>query len=254
MILPKKPAMKLHYLQHVPFEGLGIIEDWAKAQSAEINCTRLFADEKLPPLESFDWLVVMGGPMGIYDHEDHPWLIAEKKLIRAAIDANKTVLGICLGAQLIADVLGAKVYPGPQKEIGWFPIRRSAGAPEWLPEELTVFHWHGDTFDIPNGATRLAASVACENQGFIYNNRVVALQFHLETTPESMEALIENCADELPNVDDASSFIAHSEPNKNNEEGTIVYIQTAEQISAGRSHFGKINEAMKDLLDDQLNA
>jgi len=139
--------MKLHWLQHVPFEGLGIIEEWAETNSFEFSCTRLHADEQLPRIGSFDWLVVMGGPMGIYDHEEHPWLVAEKRFIKNAIDAGKTVLGICLGAQLIADVLGAKVYAGPQKEIGWFPIRRAEGAPEIIPEELTAFHWHGDTFD-----------------------------------------------------------------------------------------------------------
>jgi len=241
--------MKLHWLQHVPFEGLGIIEKWAEANGFEITCTRLHAGEQLPEIETFDWLVVMGGPMGIYDHDEHPWLVAEKQFIKAAIDADKTVLGICLGAQLMADVLGAKVYPGPQKEIGWFPIRRSDGAPQLLPENLTVFHWHGDTFEIPEGAIRLASSTACHNQGFIFNNRAIALQFHMETTPESMEALIENCGEELPNVDDASSFVAHAEPNDKNEAGSSVYIQTAEQMRKGLPNIGKINAAMERLLN-----
>ncbi len=223
--------MKLHWLQHVPFEGLGMIEEWAKAQRAEIRVTRLFNNEFLPDVDAFDWLVVMGGPMGIYDYDAHPWLVAEKQFIKQAIDADKTILGICLGAQLIADVLGAKVHPGPQKEIGWFPIQRSADAPHLLPEEPTVFHWHGDTFELPAGAIRLASSEACKNQGFIYNNRVVALQFHLETTPESMEALIENCSHELVDA---------------------PFIQTAEQIRAERPNLRKINAAMKHLLD-QLN-
>ncbi len=245
--------MKLHWLQHVPFEGLGIIEKWVEANGFGISCTRLHAGEQLLGIGNFDWLVVTGGPMGIYDHAEHPWLVAEKKFIRDAIDVGKTVLGICLGAQLIADVLGAKVYPGPQKEIGWFPIQRSEGTPGIIPKELIAFHWHGDTFDIPEGATQLASSEACENQGFVYNDRVVGLQFHLETTLESMEALIENCADELPNVNDASSFVAHAEPNDKNEAGSIVYIQTAKQMREGLPTIGKINEAMTKLLD-QLNA
>lgn len=224
--------MKLHYLQHVPFEGLGMIGDWAEAHGARISSSQLYNHDPLPDLGSFDWLVVMGGPMGIHDHAEHPWLVAEKHFIRAAIDAGKTVLGICLGAQLIADVLGAKVYPGPQKEIGWFPIRRTDGAPEIIPEELTVFHWHGDTFDIPEGATRLASSAACNNQGFIYGDRVIALQFHMETTPASMEALIVNCGHEL--VDAA-------------------FIQTAQQMRAGLPNLGHINAVMNGLLD-QLNA
>jgi GMP synthase (glutamine-hydrolysing) len=224
--------MRLHYLQHVPFEGPGIIEEWAKARGAVISVSQLFNNDPLPDPEHFDWLVVMGGPMGIYDHDEHPWLVAEKQFIRQAVNADKTVLGICLGAQLIADVLGAEVYPGPQKEIGWFPVRREAGAPDLLPEELTVFHWHGDTFDLPAGAIPLASSTTCRNQGFIYNDRVVALQFHMETTPESMEALIENCGDELVDV-----------PG----------IQTGKQMRAGLSNIGTINTAMYALLD-QLNA
>jgi len=225
--------VKLHYLQHVPFESLGHIEDWAKAEGMEISRTRLFAEEKLPATESFDWLVVMGGPMGIYDHEAHPWLEAEKDFIRQAIDSGKTVLGICLGAQLIADVLGAKVYPGPQKEIGWFPIQRAAGAPGLLPEALTVFHWHGDTFDLPAGAARLASSEACQNQGFVYNDRVVGLQFHMETTPASMDALIENCGHELVDA---------------------PFIQTAAQMHGGLPNIGSINAAMAQLLDSLAQA
>jgi GMP synthase-like glutamine amidotransferase len=220
--------MRLHWLQHVPFEGLGYIEEWANAHGAERSRTRLFAGEQLPDIGTFDWLVVMGGPMGIHDHEEHPWLVAEKEFIRQAIDAGKTVVGICLGAQLMANVLGAKVYPGPQKEIGWFPVQRSEGAPGLVPEQLTVFHWHGDTFDIPEGAIRLASSAGCRNQGFVYNDRSVALQFHMETTPESMEALIEHCADELVEA---------------------PFIQTANQMRAGRSNLADVNAIMKKLLD-----
>jgi len=220
--------MKLHGLLHVPFEGLGIIKDWAHTRSAELSCTRLFADEDLPAVGAFDGLIVMGGPMGIYDHDEYPWLIAEKQLIKAAIDAGKTVLGICLGAQLIADVLGARVYPGPQKEIGWFPIQRAPDAPELLPEVLTAFHWHGDTFDLPAEALLLASSEACKNQGFIYNDRVVGLQFHMETTPESMEALIENGRGELLDA---------------------PCIQTAEKMRDGLSSLEHLHAAMRHVLD-----
>jgi GMP synthase (glutamine-hydrolysing) len=223
--------MKLHYLQHVPFEGLGIIEEWAKANSIPLSCTRLFANETLPDLGSFDWLVVMGGPMGIYDHGQHPWLVEEKRFIEAAINGGKTILGICLGAQLIADVLGARVYPGSQKEIGSFPIQRAPEAPPLIPEKLITFHWHGDTFGLPAGATRLASSEVCTNQGFIYNNRVVALQFHLETTPKSMDALIQNCANELTDA---------------------PFIQSAEKMRDQLPNLGNINAAMKNLLDQLM--
>ncbi|VGO19805.1 type 1 glutamine amidotransferase [Pontiella sulfatireligans] len=225
--------MRLHWLQHVPFEGLGYIEEWALVRGVEISCSQLFAGEKIPALKSFDALVVMGGPMGIYDHEEHPWLVEEKESIKQAIDAGKAVLGICLGAQLMADALGAKVYPGPQKEIGWFPIQRVAGAPELLPEALTVFHWHGDTFDLPEGAVRLASSKACLNQGFVYKGRAVGLQFHMETTPKNMAALIENCGHELADA---------------------PFIQTAEQMNAGLPSIGTINSAMAQLLDTLMRA
>jgi len=220
--------MKLHWLQHVPFEGLGHIETWAKANDAAISCSRLYDTPRFPNPDAFDLLIVMGGPMGIYDHDDHPWLVEEKAFIRSAIDEGKAVLGICLGAQLIADVLGARVYPGPHKEIGWFPIRKSEGAPEWLPENPTVFHWHGDTFDIPGEAVSLAVSDAGINQGFIYRNRVIGLQFHLETTPASMEALIENCAHEL--VDGAC-------------------IQSAQEMRDGIVNIAAINEILENLLN-----
>jgi GMP synthase-like glutamine amidotransferase len=223
--------MELHYLKHVPFEGLGSIEEWAASCEMQITCTRLYAGEHPPSPSGFDWLVIMGGPMGIHDHGEHPWLVEEKAFIRESSEAGKTVVGICLGAQLIADVLGAKVYPGPHKEIGWFPIHRTEGAPEWLPETLTAFHWHGDTFDLPEGATRLASSAACQTQGFIYRDRVVGLQFHLESTHQSVEALIQNCGHELVEA---------------------PYIQSAEQMRIGLSNIPAINAVMDNLLNNLL--
>jgi GMP synthase (glutamine-hydrolysing) len=220
--------MNLHWLQHVPFEGLGYIEEWANNKGAEISCTRLYAGDALPAVDDLDLLVIMGGPMGIFDYGEHPWLVAEKLFIKQAIDANKTVVGICLGAQLMADVLGAKVYPGPQKEIGWFPIQRSDGAPDLIPEALTVFHWHGDTFEIPKGAVRLATSEPGINQGFVYGDRAVGLQFHMETTPDSMETLIQNCGHELTDA---------------------PYIQSAHQMRDGIDSIETVNAAMKHLLD-----
>ena len=223
--------MRLHWLQHVPFEGLGIIEDWAEERGFDISCTRLYTDEALPEIDTFDWLIVMGGPMGIFDYNDHPWLTEEKEFIELAIDEEKTVVGICLGAQLMADVLGAKVYPGPQKEIGWFPIRRAPAAPALLPEELIVFHWHGDTFEIPEDAVALATSEPGINQGFVFNDKAIALQFHMETTPESMDAIIEHGGLELVDA-----------PG----------IQTAEEMRAGLPNIGRVNAAMKHLLDALL--
>lgn len=140
--------------------------------------------------------------MNIYDIQQYPWLSTEKIFLKKAINADKKILGICLGAQIIADTLGGSVMPNPLKEIGWFPVRltRECAAHTLLsgiPEMFTPFHWHGNTFPIPPGATRIAYSNACNNQGFIFDNRIVGLQFHLETTPDSLNALLTNCADEL---------------------------------------------------------
>ncbi|MCF6323812.1 MAG: type 1 glutamine amidotransferase [Gammaproteobacteria bacterium] len=194
--------MKVHYLQHVPFEGLSSIEPVLIAKGHQLSSTHLYNIPLFPSVDEFDWLIVMGGPMGIHDHETFPWLVDEKHFIKTAIDSGKVVLGICLGAQLIADVLGAKIYRNEYREIGWFNINRQSGVDDTIltdafPDRVEVFHWHGDTFDIPEGAVSLAESEACQRQGFILDNRVAGFQFHLETTLESATALIEHCGDEL---------------------------------------------------------
>jgi GMP synthase (glutamine-hydrolysing) len=192
--------MRIHALQHAPFEGLGNIQTWADECQHTVTITKLFVDEQLPSVASFDALLVLGGPMNIYEESQYKWLKEEKSFIKRVIHEHKYVLGICLGAQLIADVLGAKVYQGKEKEIGWFPVTLSDEVEKrfpFLPKALEVFHWHGDTFDLPIGATLLASSKACINQAFLYNERVIGLQFHLEMTKESIELMIENCKDEL---------------------------------------------------------
>ncbi len=193
--------MNIHWLQHVPFEGLGRIENWALENGHRVTCTRLFAGEPLPRQDEFQMLVVMGGPMGVHDDEKCDWLHREKEFIQASIQAKKPILGVCLGAQLLALVLGAEVVANEEKEIGWYPVARTKAVPEGildiLPEELRVFHWHGDTFSLPDHSVRLYASSACMNQAFLYGDRVMGLQFHLETTPDGVEQLSENCRDEL---------------------------------------------------------
>jgi GMP synthase-like glutamine amidotransferase len=208
--------MRLHAIQHVPFEGLGSIQSWTERTGNQVHMTRLFRDEALPPFGEVTHLIVMGGPMGVHDDDAFPWLAPEKKLIRNLIEAGRSVLGICLGAQLMADALGARVVPNPEPEIGWFPIRKTAEAQsnavgDFLPSSLEVFHWHGDTFDIPEGATCLAHSAACRHQGFYLDGRVIGLQFHLETTPNSLQALVDNCSAELvegPFIQSASAMQA----------------------------------------------
>ena len=201
--------MRIHYLQHVPFEGPAAIADWASRHQHQLTSTKLFnADQKLPDQADFDMLVVMGGPMGVTDTARYPWLTDEKKFIAASISSDKPVLGICLGAQLIASALGAQVKKNPNREIGWFPLLidpalQSTSFADVFTDNMPAFHWHGDTFDPPENATRIASTEACKNQGFVIDDRVIGLQFHLETTAESAQLLIENCRNEL----DGSTFV-----------------------------------------------
>ena len=198
--------MHAHLFQHVPFEGLGSIAPWLEAHRAVVTVTRFFEDTVLPEAEGLDLLIVMGGPMSVNDEKLHPWLIAEKRFIAQAILRGMAVLGVCLGAQLIAAALGARVYPNREKEIGWFPVYSlplpetfpaEAGPSFRFPEESLVFHWHGETFDLPTGAVHLARSGACLNQAFQYGRRVVGLQFHLEMTPQAVHELVDDGRDEL---------------------------------------------------------
>lgn len=176
--------MRVHSLEHTASEGAGKIADWAHAQGHAFTATRLDLGEPLPEIEAVDLLVVMGGGMSIHQHRDFPWLAAEKRFIAKAIARDRAMLGVCLGAQLIADVLGAKVVQNPVKEIGWFPVRFIDRSPPFdgFPEECRVFHWHGDTFELPARARRVAESDGCANQGFVYGKRIVGLQFHIEVT------------------------------------------------------------------------
>ncbi len=195
-------GLRAHWLQHVPFEGLGSIESWLAGRRAEVSATRFYDRPSLPEPHDFDLLIVMGGPMSANEEARYPWLKDEKQLIARAIEAGKRVLGVCLGAQLIASALGARVRPNRHAEIGWFPVESVAadepGNPAGVvPSGTEVFHWHGETFDLPSGARHAARSEACENQAFTLGDRVLALQFHLETTPAGARALVESCSGDL---------------------------------------------------------
>lgn len=228
--------MRLHYLQHVPFENPGSILIWAKKNGCIITDTQLYKNDLLPKQQDFDWLVVMGGPMNIYDEENYPWLVSEKVFIREAIASGKVIIGLCLGAQLIADVIGGKVTQNPYQEIGWFPIRlseeaRSSPLFSFFPQQPIVFQWHGDTFSVlPEEAKCIAENAACQHQAFIYRKRVFGFQYHMENTPSIIKGLVENCGDEI--VPD-------------------VYVQTPEELLAHPGYIEQNNQWM-DMFLTQL--
>lgn len=228
-----KKKLKIHTFQHVPFEGLGCIEQWIATKGYSINYTKLYDKPQFPALNEFDWLIVMGGPMGVYDEAIYPWLKEEKEFIRQSIDSGKKVVGICLGSQLIAEVLGAKVYPNKQKEIGWFEIHKTESAKslpllEQLKEQFIVFHWHGDTFDLPADSERLFSSAVCLNQAFLYKKTVLGLQFHFEVTSQTLKEMIENGKNEL--VEDKT-------------------IQSAAKILEQTNYIDSNNQKMFQILD-----
>lgn len=236
--------MKIHHLQHVSFEGPGTMESYFLHRGHQLSSTHLYIGQPLPSIDEFDWLIVMGGPMGVYDEIEFPWMNEEKSLIQKSIESGKVILGICLGAQLIADILGAKVFKNEYREIGWFPIERKIDSnnsimADVFPKTLDVFHWHGDTFDIPRGAHLLASSEACMNQGFIIEDRIVGLQFHLETTPTSAALLIENCRNELDRskfVQDENEILAKDKKFLRINERMRLVLEKLEQNSASLRH------------------
>jgi GMP synthase-like glutamine amidotransferase len=222
--------MRVHWLQHADFEDLGCIAPWLAANGHSVSGTRLYAGETPPDSAAFDALIVMGGPMNIYEYDRHPWLRGEKRLIRAAVDAGRRVLGVCLGAQLLADTLGGPVTRNADSEIGWFPLSLSAAGRESplfadLPRDFTGFHWHGDTYALPPGAECLATSEACAQQAFALGRQVLGLQFHLEVTRANAE-----------------EWFRHERP------AAARYVQTPEYILAQQGSFEENNRWMQAIL------
>ena len=239
-------GLRAHWFQHVPFEGLGSIEQWLISKRARVSSTRFFDRPVLPSPDDLDLLIIMGGSMSVNEEQAYPWLKLEKEFVAPAIHEGKAVLGICFGAQLIASALGARVRRGTFAEIGWFPVERvtggsnadglekSPGGPAVaLPRKLEAFHWHGETFDLPPGALHVARSEACENQAFTLGGHVLALQFHLETTSAAAEALVENCRGDLfPGP----------------------YVQPESAVLGTPDRFQRINSVMESVLDSLISA
>jgi GMP synthase-like glutamine amidotransferase len=225
--------MRIHCLQHSPLGGETHLPAWAGVRGYEwVNVVVPEAAEP-PGMADVECLVVMGGPMSAWEEERYPWLKTEKRLIEALIDAGKPVLGVCLGAQLIADVLGARTYPGPTPEVGWFRVETTAQARHdplgaALPESFETFLWHADTFDLPAGAVHLARSNAFEHQGFVWK-RVMALQFHLEVRPDWVRRIA---------IRDAARLTASN------------YVQPLEAILGKPETLYRANNALMDLLLD----
>lgn len=228
--------MRVHVVQHVEFEGPGCIRTWVENNGLIYSSSLISKDENLPDPGDIDLLVLMGGPMSVYEDQRYPWLRKEKRYIEKCIGREKKILGICLGAQLVADVLGASVRKGFFKEIGWHPVFFTSAAElvalvDGLPDVLMPFHWHGDVFDIPDGAVRLARSAACVNQAFSYGGNILGMQFHLESSPRGIDELIRNCSGEIEETD---------EP----------YIQSSAEIVKYMEYSNACNEMMIRILDN----
>lgn len=227
--------MNVYALMQVPYEGPGCIAAWAEGNGHALKTVRLYEGEALPPLSEVGLLAVMGGPMSVHDTAKHAFLAEERAFVAEAVSAGKPVLGICLGAQLMASAFGAKVYAHDRREIGWFPVRlteRGKGSPllKKFPESHLAFHWHGDTFDLPEGADWLFENEATPHQGFSVGRRAVGLQFHFEVMPEDVRQMLAHGAAELE---------SHAESE---------LTQSPEHI-ASLNPYSECNALMFDLLD-----
>ena len=182
-------TMRALVLQHIACEPPGAYEDVLRERGWELDRVELDEGDELPDWQTFGAIIAMGGPMSVNDEQVLPWLRGEKQLIANAVRAGLPFFGACLGVQLLASALGGSVYPGPAPEIGLLPVRLTAAArsdPVFadLPEELLTFQWHGDTFDLPPGATLLAGSSAYSHQACRFGTYAYGVQFHLEVSPE----------------------------------------------------------------------
>ena len=194
---------RVYALQHLAAEPLGTIGDALENRGIEANYIRVFEGETVPnDMNGASGLVVMGGPMGVYEQKEYPFLADEIRLIESALTTAKPVLGICLGSQLIAAALGAEVKKAMRKEIGWFPVSLTKAASEDrvfsdVQESFKAYHWHGDEFDVPTGARSLATSAQTQCQAFAYGNTAYGFLFHLEATQTIVEEMTRGFSDEL---------------------------------------------------------
>jgi len=195
-------------IRHVHFEDLGAFESVLTESGYQIRyCDAGINGLHGPELSDCDLLVVLGAPIGAYEEEEYPFLADEIAVIRKRLNFDRPALGICLGAQLFARALGARVYAGPEKEIGWAPVTLTADgklSPLRCLEGVPVLHWHGDTFDLPEGARLLASTKICQNQAFSYGGSVLAFQFHPEASAKNFERWLIGHAAEIAGVNGLS--------------------------------------------------
>ena len=224
--------MHVHFITHASYEYPGYLLQWAGEKKFTTTFSKMYESTEFPEPGGIDLLIVMGGPMGVYENDKHPWIEKEKQFIQEVIVAGKKVMGICFGSQMVASALGAKVYPHNKKEIGWLPVQKAAGENESLltkelPDEFVTFHWHGDTFSLPPGAVHLLQSAATLHQAYLYDNRVLGLQFHMEAVPDLVAAMVQHGREELVPAD---------------------YVQEEETILAQKEHYAINNNLLKKLL------
>ncbi|WP_190922022.1 type 1 glutamine amidotransferase [Hymenobacter armeniacus] len=226
--------MRWHCLQHMPDEGPGHAANWLAAHGHTLTCTKLFEPNPVfPALPDFDGLLLLGGAMSVHDEDRLPWMLEEKAFIRAALQVGKITLAICLGAQLVAEALGAEVKPNHAPEIGFWTVRFSAKSLahpllQGWPEKAAVLHWHLDTFTVPPGAMRVGMSAGCATQGFVWGDGVIGLQFHPEMTVAMVEQLM--------------AFEGHEQAEEQE------FVQTAEQIRAKLKSVWKGRKLLESLL------
>jgi len=226
---------KILVVQHVPFEGPGYIKEWASSKGIKMEYFSAFEND-FPETDDGEAILLMGGPMSVND--DVEFINKEKIWLDKVLNKNIPVFGICLGAQFLADRLGAKVFKGSKKEIGWFPVKVDKSSlndghygrlmNSGFADEEIVFHWHGEIFDIPEGCSRLFYNEISPCQGF-YKDNVVGLQFHLETTPETAAILMENCHEDME------------------EKGS--FIEDEEDILKNKENFKRINSLIEIIFD-----
>jgi GMP synthase (glutamine-hydrolysing) len=227
--------MKILFVIHAAFERPGCIESWAKKHGHQTQEVNPYKGEKLPDIKDFDFLVVMGGPQSPLKIDKAPYLADEIKLIKQAVKEKKRILGVCLGAQLIGEALGAKTEQSPSREIGVYPIELLDGAKydpifQRFPESFDVMHWHSDMPGIPEGAVLLARSEGCPRQAFSYGDRIYGFQCHFELTQELVKGMIENCSDDL-------------------KAGT--YVRTEKELM--ETEYSQINSKLENALDYLAN-